>query len=231
MTKHFNIDHNTVHLWRLFLPDFTQEISSLSQLLNHHEEERAKRFHFPQHQERYRITHGLLRKTLSLYTGIDPKALTFQYGEHGKPYLANTDSELKFNISHSHDMAIFAFTIQHEIGVDIEKVETSFKESVGKRFFSPDEYAELMQLPDTERVNAFYKMWCRKEALIKLLGKGLYTRLDSFTVSSQNDSQSVLCHENRYLVKNIDINPEYQAAFATLEPVVQVIEVDWWARR
>ncbi len=224
MNNNINIHDNTVHIWRLCLSDFTQDSHKLAKLLSPDELDRAKRFHFPIHQERFTITRGLLRKTLSLYTGIAPEALLFHYGEHGKPFL---DSDLKFNVSHSHDMAVFAFTVHKEIGIDIEKTEASFKESVAKRFFSPAEYHELMQLPDTERVIAFYKIWSGKEALIKTLGKGLYTPLDSFTVSSQKDSQSVLCNAEHYLVNHINIDAHYQAAFATIEPVIQMIEWRW----
>lgn len=227
MNTNFNIHDNTAHIWRLFLPDFIQETLNLSKLLNRDELDRAERFHFPIHQERFTITRGLLRKTLSLYTGISPETLIFHYGEHGKPFLANNDTDLRFNVSHSHDMAVFAFTVHKEIGVDVEKTEASFKESVAKRFFSPDEYTELMQLPETERVVAFYKIWSRKEALIKALGKGLYTPLDSFTVSSQKDSQSVLCHAEHYLVKHLEIDANYQAAFAITEPVTDMTEWQW----
>jgi 4'-phosphopantetheinyl transferase len=225
MNHNFTIDHNTVHIWRLFLPDFTTEIHQLSTLLNHLEQDRAHRFHFPIHQERFTITHGLLRKTLGLYLDVDPKALTFHHGEHGKPYLAN--HAINFNISHSHDMALFALTHHKEIGVDIEKMEPSFKESVAKRFFSPAEYADLMQLPETDRVVAFYKIWSRKEAFIKVLGKGLFTPLDSFSVSHQKDSQSIVSNTKHYVVKNININAAYQAAFAAAVPVTEMTEWEW----
>ncbi len=227
MNNNFYIHDNTAHIWRLFLPDFSKEALNLAKLLTDDERARAERFHFPIHQERFTITRGLLRKTLHLYTGIAPQALIFDYGEHGKPYLANNNSDLRFNVSHSHDMAVFAFTIHNEIGIDIEKMEASFKESVAKRFFSSSEYHELMQLTEVERIMAFYKIWSRKEALIKTLGKGLYTPLDSFSVSSQKDTQVVLCNAEHYLVKNIDINPDYQAAFATSEPVTDIIEWQW----
>lgn len=228
MNNDFKIDINTVHLWRLCLPEFTQDRLSLSELLSHDETQRAERFQFPIHHDRFTMTRGLLRKTLSLYTGIDPKAMAFQYGEHGKPFLANTSSHLKFNVSHSHDMAVFALTIDKEIGIDIEKMEASFKESVAKRFFSPDEYLSLMQLNDSDRVTAFYKIWSRKEALIKVLGKGLYTPLDSFDVSSQLDTQSItLDNTQPYVIQHVDVHPDYQAAFATPAPVIHTMQWQW----
>jgi 4'-phosphopantetheinyl transferase len=227
MNNNIKIHDNIVHIWRLYLPDFTQDTANLAKLLSPDELHRAERFHFPIHQERFIITRGLLRKTLNLYTTIASDALIFHYGEHGKPCLANNDFDLRFNVSHSHDMAVFAFTVHKEIGIDIEKIELSFKDSVAKRFFSPAEYQELVQLPETEQVIAFYKIWSRKEALIKALGKGLYTPLDSFTVSSQKDTQTVLCNDEHYLVKHIPMNADFQTAFATVEPVTDVIEWQW----
>lgn len=227
MNNNIIIHDNTVHIWRLYLPDFTQDISNLAKLLSRDELHRAERFHFPIHQERFIITRGILRKTLSLYTNQAPDALIFHYGEHGKPFLTNNNSDLKFNVSHSHDRAVFAFTVHKEIGIDIEKKALSFKDSVAKRFFSPAEYQELMRLSEAEKIISFYKIWSRKEALIKALGKGLYTPLDSFTVSSQKDTQTVTCNAEHYLVKHLAMDADFQTAFATIEPVTDVIEWQW----
>lgn len=223
----FNIQDNTAHVWSLFLPNFIEEIADLSRLLSQDEQDRANRFHFPIHQQRFTLTRGLLRKTLQLYTGLDPEKITFHYGEHGKPSLMNNHLDIRFNVSHSHDMAVFALIVGKDIGVDIEKTEPSFKESVAKRFFSPNEFTELMELSDIERISAFYKIWSRKEALIKVLGNGLFTPLDSFSVSAKNDSQIVTMQANDYLVQQLTMHTDYQAAFATLPPVKKILIWKW----
>ncbi len=60
------------------------------------------------------------------------------------------------------------------IGVDVELVK-SFRgmRDVIESFFQPQEQSYLRSLPVEERLLEFYKLWVRKEALIKAWGVGL----------------------------------------------------------
>lgn len=228
---HFFIKNNFVHLWRAFLPTFIDKEQDLLSLLSEDEVNRAKRFKFPLHQQRFIIARGLLRKILSLYTNIPAKDIRFIYGERGKPYIS--DNRLQFNVSHSHDMAVYALTGPAEIGIDIEKIEPEFKNSVAKRFFSEQEYQQLMDLPENKRTKAFYRIWARKEAIIKLIGQGLYVPLNNFSISSANQAESVSFvyqeKEYHYYFQSFQANPAYEAAFATESRAEKIIYWQWSA--
>ncbi|MCD6039743.1 MAG: sfp [Gammaproteobacteria bacterium] len=216
-----------VHLWLIKISDFILDESSLLSLLSPDEVERAMRFHFPLHRQQFIITRGLLRKTLSRYTGSAAKEIAFIYGPQGKPFLKDNSDDLQFNVSHSADLAVFAVTTQQNIGVDIEKIEPPFKEDVARRFFSQKEYTQLLSLTDEDQIKVFFQIWAKKEALIKALGQGLWTSLSSFSVSIMPGDEAVrLTHlQETYLyhVKNF-LTPEgYQAAFATSEPIQQCV--------
>lgn len=226
---HFSINNNFVHLWRAFLPDFVDKKQDLLPLLSEDEIRRAKRLKFPLHQQRFIIARGLLRKILSLYLNLPAKDIRFFYGEHGKPYVSNT--ELQFNVSHSHDMAVYALTSHQEIGVDIEKIKPEFKNSIAKRFFSKQEYDDLMDTPETERIKSFYRIWARKEAIIKLMGQGLYVPLKNFSVSFNHETGSVSFtyqeKEYHYFFQSFSANLDYEAAIATQSFTEQIIYWQW----
>jgi len=235
MNNILTLHDNTLHIWRIEFSDFSDEVSSLRSILSTEELARADRFRFVIHRERFIIAHGFLRKTLGLYLGLEPQNITFFYGEHGKPSLTSTslpfpshpqrrgddkgkdDNDkgilnLHFNISHSEELALFACMLHQEIGIDIEKITTDFKEEIAKRFFSNEEYKNLMQLPEKKRAAMFYEYWSRKEAILKAVGTGLF----------QEDTK-----KNQIYVETIFIHPDYKAAFATFSPPKSIKHFIW----
>lgn len=231
MNTHFSIKDQDIHLWRAYLPRLTNQLECFTKTLSHDETERANRFRFAQHRERFILTRGVLRHILSLYTDTLPAKVEFSYGPRGKPYLKDNPLHLYFNASHSHDMAIFGLANNREIGVDIEFIEPSFKEDIAKRFFNQDEYRYLMSLPKAEQINMFYAIWARKEALIKALGEGLYTPLTSFSViASENTNLIEVSYKDenhRFHAENFNANSDYQAAFAIKPPITKVCLWEW----
>lgn len=218
---------NDIHLLPFFLPNYYAQEKSLLALLNAEEQERAKRFHQAIHTTRFILARGLLRQVLAKYLDTDPQLIRFAYGKRQKPYLADNDADLQFNISHSDDMAVIALRKTHQIGVDIEKIQSTYEDGIAKRFFSPDEYAELHALPESQRLSAFYRGWARKEALIKTLGEGLYAPLHEFTVSLTQTIETIPMRyqdrDYRLHLESFSAHGEYQSAFATDGVVEKVI--------
>jgi 4'-phosphopantetheinyl transferase len=97
--------------------------------------------------------------------------------------------DLRFNLSHSRGLGLFAFTLDREVGVDVEYIRPSRKElDLAERFFSPQEADALRVLPHSAQPEAFFRSWTRKEAYIKARGGGLSIDLASFAVSLAPDS-------------------------------------------
>lgn len=227
MNSHFSIIADTIHIWYTHLSDFKS--ASFEDLLTQDEIQRANRFRFELHRERYIIGRGILRKLLNQYTGKSADQIEIAYGPHGKPYLANNPLDIHFNLSHSDDLALYAFTIHKEMGIDIQKMEDDFKESIAKRFFSAEEYNELMQLSDQERVIGFYRLWASKEAFIKNIGKGLFAPHDQFSIHPKQMVQQIQFENQPYVIQFLDIDPNYQSAFVVKAPVTGVIQRLWSA--
>jgi 4'-phosphopantetheinyl transferase len=175
-----------VHVWRAALDPAASCVEQLQRLLSADELQRAARFHFSRDRRRFIVARGVLRDILSRYLSVPPAALEFCYSPYGKPALADGAIEkgLRFNISHAHEMALFAVTCGHEVGVDIEYLHRTIAcEEIAERFFSPRECASLRAVPEELKYQAFFNCWTRKEAYIKAHGEGLSLPLDQFDVS------------------------------------------------
>ena len=173
-----------VHVWRASLSVAPSQLQALAPLLSADEKERAGRFHFDKDHGEFIAGRALLRILLGRYLQRAPSQLQFSYGAAGKPRLAGEDPAPQFNLSHSHGLALYAFSRGREIGVDVEQIRSNADvEKIAERFFSAQEAATLQALPAHERGKAFLDCWTRKEAYIKAKGDGLTAPLDAFSVS------------------------------------------------
>jgi len=81
---------------------------------------------------------------------------------------------LKFNLSHSADLALIAIAADAEIGVDLEFIrEQSDWAEIARCFFSAAEVYHLNTLPSHLHAHAFFSCWTKKEAYVKARGEGL----------------------------------------------------------
>lgn len=177
------LEDGIVHLWSFALEVSEERLAALRAVLAPEERERAERFRFALHRHRFTVGRAALRHILSGYTGRDPAALRFAYGERGKPSLPE-HPETHFNLSHSADRALLGVSPIGPLGVDVEKVRPlDHMLDIAERFFSPAEYRRLASVAPAERPRAFFNCWTRKEAYIKAVGEGLAIPLDRFEVT------------------------------------------------
>jgi len=175
-----------VHVWRTGLGVEAATLQDFEETLSPEEHARAERFHSSVDRARYIGGRGILRAILAQYLGTRAGDLRFCSNAHGKLALrpGGGIEDLRFNISHSHGLALFAFALRREVGVDLEQVRPSGKEEgLAERFFSTEEIAALRALPASAQAEGFFHCWTRKEAYIKARGTGLSIDLSSFSVS------------------------------------------------
>lgn len=188
------LHEDEAHVWRASLTRTPSELQGLSSLLSPDETDRAQRFHFERDRASFIAARAVLRTILAAYLKLNPAHLQFSYSAHGKPSLSDEAGSggLRFNLSHSHALALYAVTRNREIGVDIEQIRADFAgEEIAERFFSSTEIAMLRALPSNERNESFFNCWTRKEAYIKARGEGLSFPLDRFDVSLSPGEQRV----------------------------------------
>lgn len=177
---------NEVHVWRASLACGSDALRLLGTNLTEDERDRARRFLFERDRNHFIAGRGILRELLGKYLSRPPAELKFRYGPQGKPTLSGQKSQqsVRFNLSHSHGLAVFAFSLDRELGVDLELVRSDVAtEEIASRYFSARELAEFRLVPPHLRAEAFFLCWTRKEAFVKARGEGLHIPLDSFSVS------------------------------------------------
>jgi 4'-phosphopantetheinyl transferase len=201
------------HVWRTRLAQPQERVDEFLRTLDDEERARAGRFHFDKHRRNFVVGRGVLRLLLGRYLETRPENIRFSYGAQGKPLLAGEyrDESLRFNASHSGEMALYAFVRNCEVGVDVEGIKGDFAtEEIAERFFSAPEIDVLSALPVPEKPAAFFRCWARKEAYIKAIGSGLSHPLDQFDVTVPIPGWSIL---------DLEVESGYAAALAVDGPV------------
>ena len=226
-----------VHVWRASLRPPPEVLARLEAVLSPDERARAARFHFPQHRTAFIAGRGVQREILARYTGLAPSALAYREGSHGKPELDGRGAELgiRFNVSNSGDLALYAVTLGREIGVDLELLKAMPDGmDIASRFFSAPENEVFAALPDDVRDLAFFRCWTRKEAYIKAVGEGLSMPLDCFDVAfAPGEPAAILrtrgnpAEAERWTMLALEPGPGYVGALAVEGTGWRPVLFDW----
>lgn len=168
--KKFELKSGDVHIWSASLLD-ENNINYFYSILSADERKRADSFKFFKDQRKFILARGILRCLLSKYLRQSLENIEILYGLWGKPCLL--EDKLKFNVSHSGDYALYAFTLQNEVGIDIEYINKNLElNDIAPSIFSSEELSGWKGLDRENRIRTFFERWVSKEALLKALGKG-----------------------------------------------------------
>lgn len=209
---HLALSRDEIHVWRASLDQPPACVAALEQTLSLDERSRAQRYRFAHDKQYFIIRRGLLRQMLGDYLDVEPGSLLFHSGSYGKPALAEMPGVYmpRFNVSHTRELALFAFARDREVGVDIEYVRpVAEAEQIAGRYFSVQERDTLRDLPPDRMYEQFFIYWTRLEAYLKASGIGL----------AGAESQGLLSPENtaRFLygpIYSLQPVPGYVAALA-----------------
>lgn len=197
-------------------------VSDPAQFLLPEELKSADRFRQPLARLEFMTARALLRSILSECLGVTPCRVALKKSRQGKPFLlewANPD-RLKFNVSHAQGHVMVAVARDVEIGVDVECVrELDAMDEVAQEFMTPEE-AFLYDISGDRKPEMFFRVWTRKEAILKALGCGLLAPLkdtESLTrrVTAIRDGALGLPEPLHYYVTSFDAEPGVPCAVAS----------------
>jgi len=216
-----DLSHNQIHIWKLDLKNDEVYLKHLYEnVLSPDEKKRADKLRSKDDQKRSIYSRGQLRKKLGAYLDVDPADISFSYNKYGKPSLnAEVHTEdLKFNVSHSKDIVVYAITQNREIGIDVEYLkDVSRAEKIVDRFFSEEEKNFYNSQPEHKKKWAFFSLWTRKEAYSKAMGRGIGLPSKDFELNlipDNNRGSSDSFKKSKWMLYNVEIESEYLAALA-----------------
>lgn len=181
-----------VHVWRIALDaGGAARHAHDAALLTADERARAQRYRFERDRARYVAARAALRRLLASYVGIEPAALAFVAdGSEGKPGLALPGAPA-FNLAHSGDCALLAVAAMPRVGIDLE-IERPIAdvEVLASQYFTDAERDAVRTAGDAAQ-RAFLRVWTRKEAVLKAVGRGLTADLRTIEVGAGPAPQQV----------------------------------------
>lgn len=208
------LGNDEVHLWRADLNQNSDVVRRMWRLLNKEEQERAKRYAFERDRNHFTLARAILRQLLSRYLRCSAEDIEFAVAPKGKPAIRG-NPELRFSLSHSGGLVLYALSLNRELGVDLEREKTETPSlDIVESYFSTRERAEFLALPRNIQNLAFYVGWTRKEAYLKARGEGLHMKLEDFDVSMNPGQPAVLRCEDatRWQLRSFCPEPDFVAA-------------------
>jgi 4'-phosphopantetheinyl transferase len=182
------ISPGEVHVWRAQLDRLGDRRGVLSEA----ERERERRIASESDRQLWGRSRSVLRVLLARYLDTAPEQVPLAVGANGKPCLeqahdnrheADGAEPLHFNLSHSGELALYAFSSSWPVGIDVElaHVEGRRRDHVAltRRVFGEAEAGRLQALAPAAHEREFLRLWTRYEAALKRVGRGIGAGADA----------------------------------------------------
>jgi 4'-phosphopantetheinyl transferase len=224
------LEKDIVHLYAVSSADSLPYLTDFRKNLSASEIARAERFKSPEEKARFIIGRTWLRRLLGSYLSLAPLEIQVLLNRFGKPVLDNAQNgiNLRFNLSHSGDLIVYSFCLFSEIGIDTEKIDHTINHlDIAEQFCTEKELCYLKDSSGQHQlVQNFFRIWTRKEALLKAFGTGLSPGLKEIEVLNDNISFSSSASQTtgtQWRVSDVHIDNSYKTAFATSGSIEKVI--------
>jgi 4'-phosphopantetheinyl transferase len=183
------LSDDEAHVWAVPICEHDTTAEQRWECLSNDERMRAEQFRLEAPRRRFIIARAALRRLLGAYLDLPAAEISLAYNPRGKPLLGDQSAggSLRFNLAHTHELAVVGVTRGCDVGVDVERLrEVSHLESIARRYFHPAEVSEVLEAPAESRNEAFLRCWTAKEAVFKAIGTGLTDSLAAFCVPVAN---------------------------------------------
>ena len=213
-----------IRVWRVSMDLIPEDMRHLYAILSPDERRRAETMMDDPARRAFVVGRAALREILASCLDAPPQSFGFEYSKTGKPRLlcGNGQERLRFNVSHSGGLVLVAVSEQYDVGVDVERVVLrKGMDRIIQRLFSITDQAWLDNSSPEERLRRFLRMWCRREAVLKSIGKGARYTTESIDwsavpVAPKSFSWTDLASGAQHRMVLSDVHPgrEYVAAVA-----------------
>jgi 4'-phosphopantetheinyl transferase len=173
-------------------------------LLDAAERDRLAAYRRAEDRDRFLLGCAVVRHVLGATLGVPPKDVPLDRRcpdcgrPHGRVRLAGGGPGAPaVSVSHSGRWVAVAAHRGGPVGIDVEQVRDLDAEGLGDITLAPDERRALDDLADGRRVEAFVRLWCRKEAIVKSTGDGLRASLAEIVVSGPDEPAALVSWPSR----------------------------------
>lgn len=183
-------------VWRIRIGESLRACDEPVSDLDEAERRRAQTFRRERDRLRFVVARSSLRRLLARELGLETGQIEFGQNAFGKPSLLNGGARLHFNTSHSGDWILHALDTVGPVGVDVELVQASFANIADfGSALSPEERAQIADLPPAHRARALARAWVRKEAYVKAIGQGISCSLTDISIGSDAAGNACLLYD------------------------------------
>jgi 4'-phosphopantetheinyl transferase len=200
-------------------------VEMAAEQLNAGELARAERMRLAEARAEFLLGRALLRSLLAERLGCSAAEVPLEAVPQHKPRLAAGRGPLEFNLSHSGGRIALVMTQGIPVGIDIESSGSvvEFLEIASSHFAAAERTALLRSFGEG-RARCFFRLWTRKEAVVKAAGDGLTLPLDGFDVSPVLPEELALTIDSLeagrtvWHVRDLDVDGPFAAAIAFAQP-------------
>lgn len=224
----FSTSKNIVFIFTVNLTSYINNLSKCWEYLSIKEKIQANKYYTRSLSNKYIMSHGILRYILSCYLKQYPNKVEFIYNEYGKPFLKN--SNIQFNMSHSHNMVSYIVALNCKVGIDIELHENNLNvQALANLVLTSDESKCLYSTKSQDKLRLFYTLWTKKEALVKAIGQGLSYPINTIKVmESLIDKHILLTNRNNELRQKwycyeLEVPQDYSGAVVIENKIDKVV--------
>lgn len=133
------------------------------------------------------------------------------YTKFNRPFIEGVSFD--FNISHSGEYIVCAFSVNQVVGIDIEYIHPIDLNDF-TYILSETEKEQIENAED--KLLSFFKTWSAKEAILKAQGSGLIDDLERLEINNNGVGSY---NKQSFYYKHINISPFYSSVIASLTPV------------
>ena len=227
----FNTSVNKAFIFIVNLTSCINNVSTYWEYLSVQEKTKANNYYTEYLSNKYIISHGILRYILSFYTKQYPQKIEFNYSEYGKPFLNN--SNIQFNMSHSHNMISYMIALNYRVGIDIELHDKNLNiEELAGYVLTPEEHKYLSSLKPRDKLSFFYTLWTKKEALVKAIGQGLSYPINTIEVMRLLPGKGILLNDmnnelsQQWYCYEIEVPENYSGAIGIENKIDEIVYLE-----
>lgn len=179
-----------------WLPDITANRAEVDVAWLLDRDERSRLDAFAKSPDRRRFIFGaaLARVMVARVSGVAAEVVQldrtcYRCGQpRGRPVVVAPDCGVELSVSHSGGLVAVAVRIGGRVGIDIESLDwPRALERVATLALGPAELEKFGRTKGPERHAALLRLWTRKEAVVKMMGRGLAVDLPAVMVSGPNE--------------------------------------------